>query len=420
MTNVAQLFEGRSTMESHQLDFLAETEVVFHCHHFNLFFDQTIDDALGTERGTQLRTEAGHKSAYHLLRGLFRDGRYRTPIERLDAATTLLRAMGHGRLDSMTNRSGGNATGDYLHYGFGWREKYGKVINRTHCADGFAAGFLAAANELAYDLDIGSLAATESGCIATGERQCTFDVVPRTQRIHPSNVHPSTAEATLPASFDGEFADRIQEITAGVRGFLSGVQGDDRGVIDAFGVLVTMHLADYYNHLANDTLRVVATEKPHAQEAFRALLVESGQVCSFHTFGGVLASPEWDAMVGAPSGEPSEILIGSLALARAFGFGRWSLEDWIPEERLVLSSPGTYESLFSRLAPMSPHRAPNGILLGAALGIMALAHRVDWANKQMLDQALYRDIAMNSPWKAEQTHSIVSGDDRDRVVVSPR
>ncbi len=420
MTTVANLFESRSMMESHQMDFLAETQVVYHCHHFNLFFDQTIDDALGPERGTQLRTEAGHKSAFHLLRGLFRDGRYRTPSERLDAAQTLLRAMGHGRIDSMTNRSGGNATGDYLHYGFGWQEKYGSVANRSHCADGFAAGFLSAANELAYDLDIGSLATSESKCIATGAPQCAFDVVPSRQRLQTSNVHPSTAEATLPPSFDGEFADRIGAITNGLRGFLSGVQGDERGVIDAFGVLVTLHLADYYNHLANDTLRIVATEKPHAQEAFRALLTEAGQVCSFHTFGGVLASPEWDAMVGAPSGEASEILVGSLALARAFGFGRWSLEDWIPEKRLVITSPGTYESLFSRLAPMSPHRAPAGIFPGAALGIMALAHRVDWANKQPLDQELYRNLAMNSPWTVEETHSIVAGDDRDRVVVSLR
>ncbi len=420
MTNTAHLFESRSTMESHQMDFLGETQVVFHCHHFNLFFDQTIDDALGPERGTELRVEAGHKSAYHLLRGLFRSGRYRTPIERLDAATTLLRAMGHGRVDSMTNRSGGTATGDYLHYGFGWQEKYGDTLKRSHCADGFAAGFLSAANELAYDLDLGSLATRESRCIATGARQCHFEVEPLRQRLLTSNVHPSTAEATLPASFDGEFAERIEEITRGLREFLAGVQGDERGVIDAFGVLVTMHPADYYNHLANDTLRVVATEKPHAQDAFRALLAEAGQVCSFHTFGGVLASPEWDAMVGAPSGEPSQVLVGGLALARALGFGRWSLEDWIPEKRLVLSSPGTYESLFSRLAPMSPHRAPSGIFLGAALGIMSLAHRVDWVNKQPLDAALYRRLASNNPWKVEQTHSIVAGDDRDRVVVSTK
>ena len=37
-------------MASHNHTFFAHTPVVYHCHHFNLFLDQTIDDALGSKQ----------------------------------------------------------------------------------------------------------------------------------------------------------------------------------------------------------------------------------------------------------------------------------------------------------------------------------------------------------------------------------
>ena len=56
--------------------------------------------------------------------------------------------------------------GEYLHYSFAWREKYGERIRRRFPVDAFAAGFSAAATEVAIDLPPDSLAPVEEECYA--------------------------------------------------------------------------------------------------------------------------------------------------------------------------------------------------------------------------------------------------------------
>ena len=80
-------------------------------------------------------------------------------------------------------------------------------------------------------------------------------------------------------------------------------------------------------------------------------------------------TPEWEGMVGAPSGDPLEVVVGCISLARAFGFGRWAIEEFEPGERLVMTSPGTYESLFSKLISADAAQGPGGIFVGAGIGI---------------------------------------------------
>ena len=214
--------------------------------------------------------------------------------------------------------------------------------------------------------------------------------------------------------------DQIAPIVSGLREFLSGVAGDERGVIEAFGVLVTAHLADYYNHAANDVLDIIAREKPAGVQAFRALLLEAGTACAFHTFGGVLASPEWEGLVGVPTGEPLEVVIGCAALARALGFGRWAIEAFEPDTRLVMTSPGTYESVFSRLISANAAQGPAGIFVGAGIGIMQLAHGVGWKPGATIDNELYLNLARNNPWTVTQESSFAAGDVLDRIVVTRR
>lgn len=410
----------RAHLADYEMDFLGGSQVVAHCHHFNLFWDQTMDDALGEARGQEVRTRAAHKAAYRLLRGLVDSFPKTTPVERLGIAASAFAAMGHGKLHLAVGRSGGLVRGDYLHYGFGWREKYGGNFKRSAPADAFAAGFSAAATEVAYDLDPGCLLGVEERCIVDGSSGCEIRVGGGGEGVLPQGVDLRSAKDVLPPTFEGLHEEQIAPTVAGLRDFLSGVAGDGRGVIEAFGVLVTQHLADYYNHAASDVLEIIASEKPEGVEAFRALLVEAGQVCAFHTFGGVLASPEWEAMVGAPSGDPLEIVVGCIALARSFGFGRWSIEAFEPNTRLVMTSPGTYETLFSRLISSDALRGPAGIFPGAGIGMMQLAHGVNWQPRPKIDGPLYLRLARESRWEVEETSSIAAGDAIDRVVVMRR
>ena len=158
------------------LAFFARTPVVFHCHHFNLFLDQTIKDALGHEVSVRILTKAAHDAAHHFLESLSSGLGLHSPIERLQMATTVFAGMGHGTLRLLANHSGGKAEGEYLHYGFTWMQKYGHQIGRNVPADAFASGFAAAAVEVAYSLPKGTLWAEETACVTTGSPHCEFSI----------------------------------------------------------------------------------------------------------------------------------------------------------------------------------------------------------------------------------------------------
>ena len=69
------------------------------------------------------------------------------------------------------------------------------------------------------------------------------------------------------------------------------------GLIPAFGVYVTRMYADYYNRISFAFEReMVALGGREGVAAAASLLVEAGHVCAFHTMGGVMISPEWDAL----------------------------------------------------------------------------------------------------------------------------
>ncbi len=414
---------ARLHLPEHQFDFLAGSSVVLHGHHFNLLWDQTMDDALGQQIGRRVRTRASHKASYKFLRGLVDEVGAATPVERLRLAATVFGAMGHGKLHLAVGRSGGLVRGEQLHYGFGWSKKYGGRLSRCDPADAFATGFSAAATEVAYNLDPGSRRAAEDRCIVDGSAGCSIRVSGAGAQRDPIlalGVDPASAKEVLPPSRDGRYEDQIAPIVPALRERLWGLAGDDRGVIEAFGVLVTAHLADYYNHAASDVLEILAEEKPGGVEAFRALLREAGAACAFHTFGGVLASEDWEGLVGSRGGDPLEVVIGCAALARALGFGRWAVEEFQPETRLVMTSPGTCESVFSRLFSANAARGPGGIFVGAGVGIMQLAHGVRWQRGAQLDHELYLQLARSNPWTVTQESSFAAGDALDRIVVTRR
>jgi hypothetical protein len=405
----------RERLDDHDLSFLAGSCVVFHCHHFNLFFDQTIDDALGEAQGVAVRTAAACEAWHPLLSR--RCAGASSPGERLELAANLFSAMGHGRMSFDVGADGGKVTGRTLHYAAGWREKYGRRGKRPYPVDAFAAGFAQAAVAVAHEVEHGHLGGGETNCAATGDDKCRFDVVAGGA---PQPIEGKAVEAwksALVPIVTGKHEETVQAITDGLVSFLSGVHGDNRGLVQAFGVLVTNHPADYYNHLSNRMLALTKRDKSQTVPVARDLLQESGQVCGFHTFGGIMSSPEWEALVGAPS-EPLDVILGGLAIARALGFGRWSLADYVPNERLVVTSPGTYESMHNRVVIEHTEWPCSYLFQGGAVSMMQLAHRVMWTPKPTLTGSLYLRLRKDAPWRCEQTKCLARGDDVDQVVVT--
>lgn len=407
----------RSYALSHDLMSMAGAPAVYHCHHFNLFLDQTIDDALGNADGRRLRFMAAREAAHDFLRGLFARRAPSTPAEKIQLASETIAAMGHGRLAISADANGGTAVGEFLHYGYAWAQKYGHRVRCRFPQDAFAAGVAAAALEVTFDLPP-CVEATETSCVAMKAPQCEFSLVRGAPAPRQASLLASDVLRFAKQAFDGQDEQQIATIAKGLRDFTAGVAGDQRGLVQAFGVFVTMHLACYYNRISYGAVAELEKRAPSSVPVLESLLRESGHVCVFNTFGGILLSPEWEGMVGRPK-TPRDVVVGALAIARALGFGHWTLEHFAPNERLVVRAPATYESVYYLARHGQAPRPNEYFLQGAVLAIAQLAHRVKWNEKVELTQEFYDSLFRGAmPWKAEQVRATTMGDAHSEVVVS--
>jgi hypothetical protein len=411
----------RSVLAGQDMTFLAGVPYVYHCHHYNLFHDQTIDDALGEKMGEKVRFQAARAACGDLLRKVGAALNTDTPAERISLATALLPWMGQGKLSISASATGGEATGSHLHYGFAWKEKYGARVKRDEPADAFAGGFAAAAVEYAFDLPAGSVSSIEDQCVALRDLHCHFLLRVSESGGEVSPVNEQVVAARIGNTFGGLQEDTVAAIADGLRGFVRGVAGDERGVVAAFGVFVTMHLASYYNHTVFEAIHYLEKEQPAVAPVAEALFREAGQVCVFNTFGNMLLSPEWEGMVGAPTGDPLELLTHSCAIARGLGFGHWTVHELTPGKRLVLRAPADYESPFYLQRYGNSTKPRCYFLQGSALAMMVLAHSVPWAERPKLTQELYLKLFRGRvPWTMEQTQCPTRGDALTEVVVTAR
>ncbi len=399
-----------------------DAPAVYHCHHFNLFLDQSIDDALGEENGREVRFLAARSATRQLLETAFERGKHETPLERLQIAAGLFRSMGHGTLTFEAPRGVGGVQGRFLHYGFAWREKYGHRVRKLAPADAFAAGFSAAALELAYQLPADTLDVREKRCFALKDPACQFSAGNKLVDDSRPPIGASDISTYTHARFEGSWRDdEISQITSGLRDFTGSVEADRRGLLDAFGVYVAMHLSSYYNRISFDALNTLKVKKPAVVPALEGLLRESGHVCVFNTFGGILMSPEWEALVGPLSSDPADIVAYCMAIGRALGFGNWNVAEYKPGSRLVVRAPSTYEAVYYRSRHGQTSEPREYFLQGAILAIAQLAERVRWSERPALTQEYYDALFSGDklPWQIEQHHSLIAGDEFSEVVATP-
>ena len=203
--------------------------------------------------------------------------------------------------------------------------------------------------------------------------------------------------------------------------FLLTVEGDQRGLVQGFGIFITRHLSGYYDRTAYDTIHFIEKNAPQATSAVEGLFGESGHVCVFNTFGNLLLSPEWEGLVGPVSGRPEEIVTSCTAIARALGFGHWTVQEFQPGERLVMRSTSNYEFPFYLETYGQSDKPRCYFFANAARAIMQLAHRVDWPSKPTLTEELYLSLFKQGlGWNVEETSCCSKGDSVCEVVVTKK
>lgn len=129
---------------------LGGRRLVFHCHHYNLFLQQTVADALGAD-AKAIQESAAAEATRELLQGIFGSDPGTTESQdlgnRLRVAQQLFMSLGFGNPDlSAFGKDGGRIVLRTSHYAMGRRAKWGAATAPVcHFAVGYWVGALAAA-----------------------------------------------------------------------------------------------------------------------------------------------------------------------------------------------------------------------------------------------------------------------------------
>lgn len=198
-----------------------------------------------------------------------------------------------------------------------------------------------------------------------------------------------------------------QAIITAVSGL--GIAGDEEGMIPAFGLYLTRHMADYYNRISFEAARDL--EGSGLEQDARSVLVEAGHVCAFNTFGGIMKSAEWDAVVRPMIESREGWVYGMAAVVNAFGWGRWKVEELVPDERLRVTVRDSYEATgWLRDYPRS--EVPRCYLAcGGVAGLMNLLYVGDITKGPELTEDYYVQLFRGGErFLAEETQCIAKGD----------
>lgn len=394
------------------------TSMVFHCNHYNRTLQQFVEDPDYVDsEGILLRSAA--ETVYRQTREFFRTHPDATYEDTLAFAEDLFTFCGFGTLDlSGVTRTGGVAYGPHSHYGealklnVGDRETPGEYLDR-----GFLAGVLAAAAER-FDLPLADgFVIEQPASISLGNRRNRFEIGTDGSYEWLEMVDPSPVR-DLPSAPERDVETQVDEAAIIEAVADLDLTGNDEGLIPAFGLYLTRNYADYYNKSSFRFLYAVAEEMDSIDVAVE-LLAETGHLCGFYTFGGIMTSPEWDAVVEPMIETSADWIHGMVAIINALGWGIWRVEELVPGRRLVIRAYDCYESLGHLRWFGEADRPVEFLVEGGATALMNLVYYGDVSEWDGVDDAKYYDLFKDrGGFDGRLTRSIATGDDYVEAVVT--
>jgi hypothetical protein len=120
------------------------------------------------------------------------------------------------------------------------------------------------------------------------------------------------------------------------------VQGDEDGLIPAFGVLVNQLPTSFWNLFAE---RIVAAAGPARKAEAIAGLLRCAYECGYHTGHGIISSEEFKAVVEPMVTEGAkDVLRGAYAVFTAWGWAKSGIVQIKEGERMVVRATDYYEA----------------------------------------------------------------------------
>ena len=179
------------------------------------------------------------------------------------------------------------------------------------------------------------------------------------------------------------------------------VQGNESGLIPAFGVLVNQLPASLWNNFGELLINNV---EPSLAQAAQYLLVNAAHECGYHTGYGIITSEEWNAVVGPMIEKaPEDVLHGAFAVFTAWGWAKSEIVELIPGEKMVVRAYDYYEADIVKRGA-SPMKSAY-MIRGVCAAFMDLAYGKPYPN------------GVNT-FQCEQVKGIECGDDYGEFVVT--
>ena len=382
--------------------------MIFHCHHYNTFLQRSIEDAAYIDSKPFL-IGAGAEVAYSQLTNIFNSKDINDVDKRKAMAQEIYCWAGFGTFDlSPLSDNGGTVKTKHSHYAFSWRAKW-KEADHPVCY--FSSGWLAGALAAIYNKPNGSYSVEHTECSAVASNnECVYVLTPGTPNykvfasvgIGPLSTHKVREIPPNNVDYDG--------ILSAVGGLP--LVGNEEGLIPAFGVYLTRHYANYYNRISFELLDALVEKfGDEGRNVAEPLLVEAGHVCAFNTFGGIMTSTEWDALIRPNLKTREDWVHGIVAVVNALGWGRWQVTK-VTEDEAEFTIHDDYEAV-GYLAMYGKSNYPVSFLAqGGVAGIMNLVYIGDIASKPDLTPEFYdRLFKQPNVYKAQSLSSKAMGDE---------
>jgi hypothetical protein len=378
--------------------------MVLHCHHYNVFLQRSIQDAEYIDSAPIL-VGAAAEVAFAQLTDLL--ARTADIPARKATVEALYRACGLGLIDlgALTER-GGDVRTRSTHYSIGWKEKFGR--SRTP-VDFFSTGFLAGALAAIYGLPLADVQARQTACLSTGAAEDMFVLGrgPANFTIFAQRQSP----VLNPVADDAEPATSVdrQAITRAVAAMPLPVNAE--GLIAVFGLYLTRLHADYYNRISYAFEReMTAAAGRQGVEVAADLFIEAGHVCAFNTLGGIMTSPDWDALVLPMLKTREDWFHGIFAWWNGCGYGVAKVMDVSPTGATVRIY-NDYESVGYRRMYGAADHGISYLITGGVAGVMNLIYLGDIHTKPALTPEFYdRLFKRGRAFQARMTACQAMGD----------
>lgn len=391
--------------------------LVFRGHCFNMFLLQTLQDN-NQVPSWDIMTLAAEEVGYNQIINAEKQGLFNDKTSGLQFIKELLSFMGFGLIDwESTDKDTFIASSKTNHNSYLWVTKYNEKRNSP--ADPFVTGWLTGAIEALLNEPQGSRIGQQVQCVSMGDEKSVFEVSKRDTPLQSVNqsVGVGKADADLTVTEQELWGNIPNQSITDVVAELP-LYGDDRGLIDSFGVLLTLTPSNYYQRVIFEFEKHLDKVIPDAHDATETLFSEAGHMCAFHTFGGIMKSPEWDGVVKPHIQNVEDWIYGMVAVVNSFGWGRWSVDDLESAEKLKIRVQGSHESN-AFLAMYGKREDPTDYLsIGVAAGLMNLFYQGDITSRPELNESYYKQLfQQSSSFLGQQVENRSNGDKESVFVV---